>query len=229
MTNNQNPATPAPAATPGNVPAVDPTSSVTTPAPTGDQGGTSDGKVSIDLKEYRDLQRAKARTLSFDKRVKIQSSRQANGQDPQDDDQVTEQIRNLESQKSEAERKVLQMEVRDKVRNLLDQDEFKVLPKSTKDLILKNPAMLSDADNLEEAMLDIEDFCREKAQEAESSTQVQNGGNKPEIKNDVPPVVNSGSPAPVAAVGLEDLSKLSGPARSQAAIRNKLKEARGIK
>jgi len=230
MTNNQNPATHSQESTPGDVPAVATPSSVPTPAPQGDQGGTSDGKVSIDLKEYRDLQRAKARTLSFDKRVSIQNkNRQANGQDPQDDDQVTEQIRNLENQKSEAERKVLQMEVRDKVRTLLDQDEFKTLPKSTKDLILKNPAMLSNADNLEEAMLDIEDFCRDQALALESSAQGQNGGNKPEQKNEIPPVINSGSPAPVVAVGLEDLSKLSGPARSQAAIRNKLKEARGMK
>lgn len=222
-----NPATPAQAANPGFVPpAVDPNPST---APAQNLGDNKEGKVTIDLKEYRDLQRAMARTKSFDKRVALQRKQAQPTINPDGspaDQEIVEKFNELETAKKEAERKVLQMEVRDKVRGLLDQEEFKVLPKSTRELILKNPSMLSSADSLEEAMIDIEDFVRDQVLSIEDKAEIPGMGGAQ--KHETPPVVSGGSPAPASAVGLEDLSKLTGPARSQAAIRNKMKQTRGF-
>ena len=225
---NNNGTTPAQAATLPNAAAVVTPSPAVTPAPAGAEGKGSDGKVTIDLKEYRDLQRAKARTLSFDKRVALKSNSPQVANNPdgsQADPEIIERLNQSEMARQEADRRVLQMEVKGKVRDLLDQEEFKVLPKSTRELILKNPSMLSEADSLDEAMIDIEEFVRDQVLSMDKPA--SDGGPQPKIET--PPVVNSGSPAPSTAIGFEDLSKLSGPARSQAAIRNKLKEAKGIK
>jgi hypothetical protein len=228
---NQNPATPAQAATPGSVPAVVPNPSVTTPAPTGEQGTSSEGKVTIDLKEYRDLQRAKARTLSFDKRATIRGKTDHPANNPdgtQADPEIVERLNQESQARQAAERKSLQLEVRSGVRDLLEKDEFKVLPKSTKDLILKNPAMLSEAETLEEAMLDIEDFCRDQVLSLGDIGLPTPPAAQPK-GHEAPPAVNAGSPAPANASGLEDVSKLHGTARSTASIRNLIKTARGVK
>jgi len=223
MNENLNPAIPAKAATPGNVPAVVPTSPAGSPAPTGGQGNLSDGKVTIDMEVYRDLQRAKARTLSFDKRVAFNSKKNQVVNNPDGspaDPEIISKLNQSEEARQAAERTVLQMEVRNSVRDLLDLEEFKVLPKSTKDLILLNPSMVSGAETFEEAMLDIEDFLRNQV------INIEKGAPAAGIPA-TPPVINAGGPAPVVPAGLEDLSKLTGTARSQAAIRNKIKQARG--
>jgi hypothetical protein len=94
---------------------------------------------------------------------------------------------------------------------------------------MKNPSVLSKAASLEEALLDIEDFLRDNVLGVDSvtvpmpTTPVAGG------KNETPPVINSGAPAPSDSAGLEDVSKLTGSARSQAMIRNKMREARGVK
>jgi len=226
MSEINNGTTPAPAATLPNVVPVVTTPPVTTP-PQG-EGKGSDGKVTIDLKEYRDLQRAKARTLSFDKRVALKGNSQPtnNPDGSAGDPEIVERLNQESTARLAAERRSLQLEVKGRVRDLLDTDEFKPLPKSTRELILKNPALLSEADNLDEAMIDIEEFVRDQVL---SMDKVPVNGGGQQVKNDVPPVVNGGNPAPVVAVGLEDVSKLSGPARSQATIRNKMREAKGIK
>ena len=227
--NIQNPATPAQAATPGSVPAVVTTPSVVTPAPNGDKGNLSDGKVTIDLKEYRDLQRAKARTLSFDKRASLpnrqapQTIKNPDGSDA--DPEIVERLNQSEVLRKDAEKRAMRLEVKGKVRDLLEKPEYSVLPKSTKDLILENPAMLSSAETLDEALLDIEDWVGAKVLELNIPGA---GAGKPNTPagHDTPPT-GAGGPAPVRGTEPEDLSKLRGPARSQAAIRNAMKSARG--
>jgi len=227
----ENPATPAPAAAPGNDANVITTPSApVTPA--------SEGKVTIDLKEYRDLQRAKARTLSFERRAEISKGKQAPGQPANgsgiDDAEIAEQIRAAEAGRTAAERKAMQLEVRGKVRDLLDKEEFKVLPKSTRDLILEKPHMLSEADNAEEALLDIEDFVRLKITEIGSSQPGGTGqggvGSRPANPpaHETPPV-GGGDPAPTKPDGLEDTSKLKGSEKTRAILRNQLKTAKGVK
>lgn len=229
---NQNPVTPPQGATPGNVAQNGNQLPVTPPTPPG-SGENQEGKVTITTKEYRDLQRAKARTLSFDKRTSLRNRTEYQPANPDgsNDPAIVEQLNQAQIGRQEAERRALQAEVRGKVRDLLEKEEFKALPKSTKDLILKNPAMLTEADNLEEALLDIEDFVREKVLEIDVPANNNQPGQPAQQPkgHEAPPVINSGSPAPADAAGLEDVSKLSGPARSQAAIRNAIKKAKGVR
>jgi hypothetical protein len=236
--NTQNPATPAQAATPGSVPAVSNPQPVTTPAPTGNQGDNQEGKITITAKEYRDLQRAKARTLSFDKRKdflnrKPNPTSTANDDGSNGDPEIVARLAESEQTRHRVERENLQLKVKGQVRELLDREEFKVLPRSTRDLILKNPALLSEADSAEEALLDIEDFVRDQVIALETGSQSKDqralGGQPSATGHEVPPNVSSASPAPMPAEGLEDTSKLSGPERSQAIIRNQMKRTRGTR
>ncbi len=231
---NPNPATPAQAAAPGNAAAGSAAPSSTTPAvvtPTG-QGNNPEGTVAISLKEYRDLQRAKARTLSFDKRLALKkpATSQPTNDDGADPELVNELAQEREGRQN-AERRALQAEVRGRVSELFSKPEFKDLAPSTKSLILKNPAMLSNADNIEEAMLDIEDFVQEQVT---LDLNLKGGASQPGKPNqpsghETPPNTNGGNSNPAGNPSLEDTSKLSGPARSQATIRNALKKAKGVK
>ena len=224
--NIQNPATPPQGAIPGSAPAVVATPPASTPSSTPGQQGNLDGKVTIDLKEYRDLQRAKARTLSFDKRVALgkgatpTTMKNPDGSDA--DPEIVDRLNQSESLRKEAEKKAMRLEVKGKVRDLLEKPEYAVLPKSTKDLILENPAMLSSAETLDEALLDIEDWVGAKVLELNIPGSGANKPNNNPTGHDTPPVGASG-PAPVRGVEPEDLSKLRGTARSQAAIRNAIK------
>ena len=147
-------------------------------------------------------------------------------------DMIDRVINDFENESLIAERKALQMEVKGKITELLEKDEFKALPKSTKAVILMNPALLTESDNLEEAMLDIEDFVRDQVLSLDNGGSVAipgMGGDAQPKGHEAPPVINAGTPAPVSGDGLEDLSKLRGPARSQAAIRNMIKQKKGAK
>lgn len=229
MSNNQNPATPvAPAtATPGVAAAGASAPSSTTPAPAaaGAQGNSPEGSVTIPLKEYRNLQRNAARAASFDRRVQIRTARPTttSGEgDGSGDPEVAQQIADAERRAQDAERRAMQSDVRARTRDILDKEEFKAIPKSTRELILENPHMLTTADNLEEALLDIEDYVREKVLiDMPAAPSVTTPPAEP--KTETPPVVSGGSPAPAGHSNLEDISKLHGPQRSQAAIRNLIK------
>lgn len=241
----ENPATPAQAATPGsdsqngNQPPVTPS-----PAPTnGNQGNQNnsnqEGVVTIPLKEYRDLQRNDARAKSFDKRIQLQRQRpgsQAANPDDGNDPELVQKYNEAETARQAAERRALQAEIRGRVRDVLDKEEFKALPKSTRELILKNPGMLTEAETLEEAILDIEDFVRDQVISLDTAPQSSNPQQsaqpqRPEqpAGHDAPPSVSSGAPASGDASGMEDTSKLSGPSRSQATLRNLFRKSGGVK
>ena len=239
----QNPAIPAQsAANPGSSPQVPPSSAAPqTPTNNGGQGGAPEEKVTISLKEFRDLQRDHARVLSFDKRRGFNASRNNPAPQPgngasggQDDPEIVEQLRVTQERADAAERRAMQSEVRDGVRTILGKPEYANLPSSTKELILKNPSMLSEADSVEEALLDIEDFVREQAAAVVTPNSQPNSGQGGSSQanppgHEAPPVVSAGAPAPVNAENLEDVSNLRGPARSQAILRNSIKKARGVK
>ena len=202
------------------------------PEGSGDQQGV---KVTITAEEYRNLKRHEARSLAFDKRKQFALSRinpPPKSQIPNDenaDPEIVERLRIEQDARIEAERKVLRAEVTNKVRELLDRDEFKTLPWSTKALILKNPHMLSEADNVDEALLDIEDFVREQvaAESALPNLNIIKGGANPP-GHETPPNINAAVPAPENAEGLEDISKLTGASRSQAVLRNAMRKKRGV-
>lgn len=235
---NQAPATPAPAAAPGAGPQVPPVTPAATSAPAtpGDQGNTNQGTVTISLKEYRDLQRQDARARAFDKRGKLPTGTQMQPGD-NDDPELVKRFNESEAGRLAAEKRAMQAEVREKVREILDKPEYQKIPVSTKALILKNPASLSDAETLEESIIDIEQFLGEQAAavaDAPNPTPAPTNPVNPaapvtQPRPETPPTVNHGNPAPAPAAGLEDTSNLRGAARSQAMIRNKVREAQGVK
>lgn len=217
-----NPATPAPAATPGSTPnVITPPSTPATPP----QVPAPEGKVTISTKEFAQLSRDAARGRSAQRRNalgKPAATPPVDGSDP-----TAQAIAEANQRAEEAERTALQFQVKGKVGEILEKDEFKNIPKSTKAVILANPGILSQADNLEEALLDIEDYLRENVLTIEMPAAPGNPAPQP-TGHEAPPV-NPGSPAPSNPVTLEDSSKLTGPARSQAVLRNKLKQAKGTK
>lgn len=224
------------AATPGSTPAtpanVEPvkTQPSSSPAAASNNGatGNQEGKVTITTKEYAQLQRAQARTLSFEKRAALARptltrETNADGATPEQQALADEQAR-----ADAAERRALQLEVGNSVRDLLAKPEFANLPASTKALVLKNPQMLSDADNLEEALLDIEDALLEIASEGGDNIPVVvkdgNGATRPSAtsNHETPPTSAGGAAIPEGGV-MEDTSKLTGSARSRAILRNSIK------
>lgn len=220
--NTPNTATPSNEATPVIAPNSQATPAAT-PAPTGDNGGQNqEGKVTISTKEFAQLQRDAARARSNDKRNQINNRRNNSTENPTGDPEINKVLDEANNRALEAERKALQFQVKGQVRDLLEKDEFKNLSKSTKELILKNPQLLSTADNLEEAMLDIEDFIRDEVLSNEIATPPSTPSAQPS-GHETPPAINSGGPAPAGHPDLEDVSKLSGPAKSQAMIRNSLR------
>lgn len=226
---NENPATPAPAATPGSQEpkVITPPSTPTTP-PTGGQA-PEEGKVTLSTKEYSAINRDAARYRSLQRRGELSKNKEPSVNNPSGDPDIDKIISDANTRAENAEREALQYRVKSEVRSLLDKEEFKNLPLSTKELILQNPHMLSTADNLEEAMLDIEDFLRETSAKIEHSNPTIPGsgstpkGNEPEGTT-TPPSTGSGGSAPAGNAELEDVSKLSGPSKTQAMIRNSLKK-----
>lgn len=185
--------------------------------------------MTISTKEYAQLQRDQARYQSFQKRAVFTSKNQSQQTTGDPDDDVAKAISDANRRAQEAELRATQIEIRGRVRDLLDKEEFKALPKSTRDLILKNPALLSTADNAEEAMLDIEDFVKDQviglslpAQQTQTQPKTDPKG------HETPTAVSGGSPAPASAAGLENVDGLRGVALSRAVLRNTLRKQKGI-
>lgn len=232
---NTNPATPAQAATPGSDEHVVTPPAGSTPAPaTPAHGNNQAGTVTISTEEYARLQRDSARTRSFGKRVYQRPSNREANVDP--NDPAASALAEANAAREAAERRAMQAEVRGKVRDLLADDRFKNIPKSTKDLILEKPHMLTEAETLDEALYDIEDKLIEMS--GSSDTTFSNPSNpnpqpsnpspsNPAPSRETPPVVTPGNPAPVDAGALEDTSNLRGSARSTAILRNAFKKQHG--
>lgn len=231
----ENPATPSDnkETTPGNSPASD------GQRPSADSNDKSEGTVTITAKEFAQLQRNSARLKGLQKRqVPMFTKRQPAGTKQSDSgygDEPSEEYQQAVSRSQELERQLFERDVKDRARELLEQDEFKSLPESTRKLILRNPASLSDSDSVEEMMLDIEDFIREETAALTKPDGIQTD-TKPEAAktyspegHDTPQNVTAGNPATGEAEQLEDTSRLSGTARSRAVFRNIMKKSRGVK
>lgn len=227
MAENNQPATPAQAATPGaqeqngnGQPAPQ------NPAPQGAGGGTNnqDGKVTLDQKEYRNLLRQDARAKAYEKRFgpkgRSPSQAAAGGEGVTVDDQVLAERTRAE----QAERRALQSEVKLEIKDIVSREEYKNIPRSTIDLLLKNPGAITEAETLEDALFDVEEWLNDQASKNPAPTQNAQVPQPP--KHETPPVVSGGAPAPAGADQLEDVSKLHGPAKTQAMIRNAIKSKR---
>ena len=224
-----NPATHAQASNPGSDETVV-TPPAVTPAPATQAPGINPaGTVIISTEEYARLQRDSARTRSFGKRVYQKPSGQAANIDP--NDPTAAAVAQANAERDEALRRAMQSEVRGKVRDLLADDRFKALPKSTKDLILEKPHMLTEAETLEDAMYDIEDKLIEMAGTSNPSNPnpsvLPPNPSSFQPSRETPPIVTPGSPAPVDAGALESTEGLRGSERSMAILRNTIKKQHG--
>lgn len=221
---NPNPATPAQAAIPGSNEPGTGAPSANPPSPTG-TGGQPEGQVTIPTKEYAQLQRDAARVRSADRRSRIAGTKQppaAGSGDPAVDEQIS--IANQSA--TEANDRAFRAEVKAGVRDILDKPEYQSIPKSTRDLILKNPASLSEAKDVETALLDVEDFLIEQAsfEKGGTTTQPKPTTTTQPANTETPP--KPGGNGPDAASGeseMEDVTNLRGSARTRAMIRNKVK------
>lgn len=226
---NPNPAIPAQAATPGSNEQVQPVPSATTTPPTGN-GEQPEGKVTISTKEFAQLQRDAARARSSDRRNQIRTSRTqpAGTGEPA----VDEAVQEANTARAEAEGRAFKAELKSGVRDVLDRPEYQSIPKATRELILKNPAALSEAKTVEEAILDIEDFLIEQADfEKKNPTAPRTETTTTQPANtETPRTTPGGGPTlPAGPEELEDPSKLRGSEKTRAIIRNKFRAERNKK
>jgi hypothetical protein len=216
-----NPATPAQAAIPGSNDQGQQTPAATTPA----SGTLPAGTVAISAEELRNLQRDAGRYQSFQKRAQFTPKPGTPGAAPAFDpnDPAASAISQAQQERDEANTRALRAEVKGGVADILAKPEYAALPESTKAMIRKNPAMLSEASNVEEALLDIEDFVREEVAKLPNSGVPLKTPSQGPQGHETPPSSGVGAPSNAPITDLEDLSRLSGPARSRAAIRNAIK------
>lgn len=226
------PVPPAQAAAPGQQP--DPNQPPTNPPAPPEAPG---GKVTITNEEYADLQRQKARLAALQRSGNRPRAAKPVTVDPTADPDaaVAEEVQRERERSAALQQQIFDRDVRDHARDLLAKPEYAKLPESTKRLILRNPASYIQSQDLESAKMDLEDFLREEVAAVPPSTTPpgQPAAPAPRPANEppgheTPPHVGAGSPAAPPSDQLEDLSKLSGPARSQAAFRNAVKKKNGI-
>ena len=239
----QTPATPAPAATPGSngqTPAK-PSAAVAPTTPKGEGGQPEEGKVTISTKEFSELQRSKARLQSIQKRIDL--AKRKPGKNPSEGgdsstegvpEEILTELDTLREKTAKDEVTILRFQVKEGVEKIFGKPEYAKLPKSVKDLIMKNPSALSEADNVDEALIDIEDFIIDQVAglSPEQSSQPQNAPGAGQAPNppghETPRPAGTGAAAPGPVSDDEDVSQLRGSARSRAILRNKVREkARG--
>lgn len=220
---NVNPATPAQAAPPANVQpgqAPNPSNPPVNP-------GAPEGKVYVDVNELAQLRRDAARTKSLQRRADLAKSQpEALNIDP--NDPVAVELAQLRRENAEKDRAIREVRLSREVSELFNKPVYKDLPESTKKVILRNPSSLSNADNVEEAIIDIEEFIQ--AELAPLTPKVEAPAPKGPSGVETPPAPGGGAPAPANSEVLEDLSKLPPSERAIAALRNAAKKQRmGVK
>lgn len=217
---------PVPATPPANAGAAPGTPANVITPPSTVPPAVPEGKVTINTTEYAQLQRDAARGRTAQRRAALPGNAAPASTGNPDVDQA---IQDANTRATDAEKRAMQAEIRSEVSILLEKEEFKTLPKIAKDLILKNPSTLSSAATKEEALLDIEDYVRDQVAAmggTPAATVTPPAGAKTPEGVETPPATGAGAPAHAGANEPEDLSKLQGPARSQAHIRNVLRGAK---
>lgn len=227
MQNSAASATPASAATPAST-----TPPVTTPPAPGPAAppaaAPAADTVTLSREEYNKLQRQSARASSKQRREALETKRtgSASTHQPDPNNPFADEIETERNARIAAEQKLAQATVQGGVRDILAKSEFKDIPESVKKIILRNPQGLSNATDPEEILLDVEDYLREEMNDLKASTTAASAAAAPAATHEAPPVSNSGAPVIPASVELEKLDGLTGPARTQAILRNQLKTAR---
>lgn len=231
---NINPANPAQAANPGGSGQGQANPSAQPNPPLKQGEGGNEGTVTISAKEYAELQRQDARAKAFQKRASFAKPTQQFTPSENDDPEVVDALHKEQERSKGLEKQIRDGRIKDGVREILEKDVYKELPKVAKDLILKNPALLSNAETVEEALIDIEEFIGNQVADYkvginQPGVNQQKGGiGQPHNPSghETPPIVNAANPAPVDVNALEDVSKLEGSSKSRGVLRNLIKKQR---
>jgi hypothetical protein len=186
-----------------------------------------EGKVSLDPKEYAQLLRDQARLKSVQRRQKPGAPAH-NPDDPSYD--PNDAVAQERSRSRDLEQQIFLRDVKDGARELLAKPEYAGIPESTRKVILKNPRAMSEATDLDTVLSDIEDFLGEESAALRAGTppSPQPPAHQPP-GHDTPPKVGTGSPAAPATEQFEDVTHLTGRARSMATFRNTQRRSRGLK
>lgn len=228
-------ATPA-AATPPAQPAA-PNAGTPPPATPAVEGVKIEGdKVVMDLTKYKNLERDAARGRSrkspnADERREQRYSQTPAGNGDDDDPEKQE----LKTKLTTTEKENLQLKLQNKVRDLLESDDYKDLSPAAKRILKKNPLAVVDprARNLDDAIADIQDWMDEDLSTAgASSVTPQPGtpgaqGQPPKETTPETPPVNGSQPAPAGGSQNENLEGKTGAARSTGILKNLFK-SKGI-
>jgi len=194
----------------------------------------TEAQVTISSKEHSDFLRDQARLKSIQKRNALARKNQPlTNTEGDQDDPVVQELAQTKTELAASNRRILQAEVKGEIGAILAKSEYAAIPESTKALILKNPASLSQADNLEEALIDIEEFLGEQAANAVAVPAITDGppaGSPSPAEtpagHETPPKVEGGAAAPTDGSAIEDVTNLTGEARSSALIRNAVRKGK---
>jgi len=224
MTENNNPATTP--ATPGQVPGQAQQPANNTPAAEKPQGGNNGGqKIELDQAEVERLKRDAGRWEAYQRKAREERRNNRGGkpQEYQDLDgaapEVLEALRSRDIKLDELSLVNRELAVKDKVRDLMDSDEYKDIPVTIKKAIIRNPLGFVNrtSESLDDAIADIQDYLDEELDKP-------SGQPAPEVKQEhqVPPISGSGPSAPNVYQEI-DITGKTGPARSTAILQNLLK------
>lgn len=224
MTEINNPATTP--ATPGQVPGQAQQPANNTPAAEKPQGGNNGGqKIELDQAEVERLKRDAGRWEAYQRKAREERRNNRGGkpQEYQDLDgaapEVLEALRSRDIKLDELSLVNRELAVKDKVRDLMDSDEYKDIPATIKKAIIRNPLGFVNrtSESLDDAIADIQDYLDEELDKP-------SGQPAPEVKQEhqVPPISGSGPSAPNVYQEI-DITGKTGPARSTAILQNLLK------
>lgn len=224
MTEINNPATTP--ATPGQVPGQAQQPANNTPAAEKPQGGNNGGqKIELDQAEVERLKRDAGRWEAYQRKAREERRNNRGGkpQEYQDLDgaapEVLEALRSRDIKLDELSLVNRELAVKDKVRDLMDSDEYKDIPATIKKAIIRNPLGFVNrtSESLDDAIADIQDYLDEELDKP-------SGQPAPEVKQEhqVPPINGSGPSAPNVYQEI-DITGKTGPARSTAILQNLLK------
>jgi len=224
MSEINNPATPP--ETPGQVPGQAQQPANNTPAAEKPQGGNNGGqRIELDQVEVERLKRDAGRWEAYQKKARDERRNNRGGkpQEYQDLDgatpEVLEALRSRDTKLDELSLANRELAVKDKVRDLMDSEEYKDIPATIKKAIIRNPLGFVNraSESLDDAVADIQDYLDEELDKpSEQPAQ--------EVKQEhqVPPISGSGPSAPNAHQEI-DVTGKTGPARSTAILQNLLK------
>lgn len=209
-----------------------------TPSQEGDKGTqqNQEGMVSISAKEYRDLQRAKARASSAQRREALKNKQNTTNKSVDEynsegvDPEVAEALSRTQSQLTETQRDLIIERSKNRVTEILSREEYKDIPESTKRILRNNPSSVAsvESNTIDELMLDVEDFLNDEIEKIPVTVVKTPPQENTDPKgHETPDNVGGGGSQNTSNQGLEDISNLTGTARSRAVLRNAIKKGGG--